>query len=242
VNFFSLIADRTHVPWYLWSALFAALVFLATSALLHRHVSRAVAADGGLIPEAGFTLRNVFEVLVEFVAGFCEEAMGHHWRRYFPFIATLFFYILFANLLGLIPGLRTSTSDGQIPWSFAALSFIVFQYAGIREHGWSYLYHYLGPSLFDVTIRGRTYHVRALAPLYGPIEIIGQLARMLSLSVRLLANMFADHTIVGIWVLLVPPIVPAIFMGMGVLVAFLQAYVFALLSAIYIGLAVEEAH
>lgn len=241
MNFFTFMQDATHVPWYLWSALFAAVVFLVTCAVMSRSLSRA-AADGGLIPDAGFSVRNVFEVLVEFVADFSEEAMGPHWRRYFPFVATLFFYILFANLLGLIPGLRTSTSTAQIPWSGAALSFIVFQYAAVREHGWRYIYHYLGPALFDLTIAGRKFHVRPLAPLYVIIEIFGQLARVLSLSVRLLANMFADHTVIGIWMILVPAVIPGVFMGLGVLVALLQAYVFALLSAIYVGLAVEEAH
>ena len=80
------------------------------------------------------------------------------------------------------------------------------------------------------------------APIYAPIELIGHLARIFTLAIRLLANMFADHTVVGVWLMLVPVVVPAIFMGLGVLVAVLQAYVFTLLSMIYIGLALEEAH
>ena len=84
--------------------------------------------------------------------------------------------------------------------------------------------------------------MRVLAPIYAPIELIGHLARIFTLAIRLLANMFADHTVVGVWLMLVPVVVPAIFMGLGVLVAVLQAYVFTLLSMIYIGLALEEAH
>ena len=81
-----------------------------------------------------------------------------------------------------------------------------------------------------------------LAPLYAAIEVLSHFSRAFTLAVRLLANMFADHTVVGVWLLLVPAVVPAIFMGLGVMVAFLQAYVFALLSMIYIGLALEDAH
>ena len=84
--------------------------------------------------------------------------------------------------------------------------------------------------------------MRVLAPIYAPIELIAHLARIFTLAIRLLANMFADHTVVGVWLMLVPFAVPAIFMGLGVLVAVLQAYVFTLLSMIYIGLALEEAH
>jgi F-type H+-transporting ATPase subunit a len=102
--------------------------------------------------------------------------------------------------------------------------------------------HFLGPSLFDLKIGGRKIHVRALAPLYAPIELISHVVRVFTLAVRLLANMFADHTVVGVWLLLAPAVVPAVFMGLGVMVAFLQAYVFAMLSMIYIGMALEEAH
>jgi len=95
--------------------------------------------------------------------------------------------------------------------------------------------HFLGP-------RFGKYHIPMLAPIYAPIEVITQIARMFTLAIRLLANMFADHAVVGVWLVLVPAVVPALFMGLGVLVAVLQAYVFALLSMIYIGLALEEAH
>lgn len=239
MNLFHAIESATGVPWFIWSTLFAGALLMATGAVVRQ---RLAAAQGGVVPDDGVTVRNLVEILVEFLAGLAEENMGPKWRRYFPLIGTLFFFILLSNLLGLVPGVDGATSDASVTWAWAIISFVLFQYVGIREHGWAYVHHFMGPSLFDVTLFGRKLHVRPLAPLYAPIEIIGHVSRIFTLAVRLLANMFADHTVVGVWLLLVPAAVPAIFMGLGVLIAFLQAYVFALLSMIYVGLALEEAH
>jgi F-type H+-transporting ATPase subunit a len=239
LNIFTSLEHATGLPWVIWSALFASAVLLVSGLMVR---SRLAAANGGLVPDSGFTLRNVLELLVEMLAGLAEQNMGPNWRRYFPLIGTLFFFILISNMLGLIPGFAGATSSADTTWAWAIISFAVHQYVGIREHGWSYVNHFLGPSLMDVTIGGKKVHLRLLAPLYAPIELVSHLSRVFTLAVRLLANMFADHTVVAVWLLLVPAVVPAIFMGLGMLVAFLQAYVFAMLSMIYIGLALEEAH
>ena len=239
MNLFSWLEHETGLPWVIWSALFASALLLLSGVLVR---GRLAAAQGGLVPDAGFTLRNVLELLVEMLSGLAEQTMGPHWRKYFPIIGTLFFFILISNLLGLIPGFAGATSSADTTWAWAVISFVVHQYVGIKEHGFGYIKHFLGPSLFDVNIGGRKIHVRLLAPLYAVIEILSHVSRMFTLAVRLLANMFADHTVVGVWLLLVPAVVPAVFMGLGVMVAFLQAYVFALLSMIYIGLALEDAH
>ena len=239
MNLFTYLEHATGLPWVIWSALFASALLLASGLLVR---ARLAAAQGGLVPDTGFTLRNVLELLVEMLSGLAEQNMGPHWRKYFPVIGTLFFFILISNLLGLIPGFAGATSSADTTWAWATISFVMHQYVGIREHGFGYVNHFLGPSLFDVKIGGRKIHVRALAPLYAPIELVSHLTRVFTLAVRLLANMFADHTVVGIWLLLVPAVVPAIFMGLGVMVAFLQAYVFAMLPMIYIGLALEDAH
>jgi F-type H+-transporting ATPase subunit a len=230
----------THVSWVIWSALFAAALLLGTGLLVRARI--ASAGPGAVIPDEGFTLRNLYEVAVEGLAGLAEQNMGPKWRRYFPIVATIFFFILIANLLGLVPGIDGATGNANTTWAWALISFAVHQWVGIREHGWSYVNHFLGPSLYDLKLGGRTYHLRLLAPLYAPIELISHVSRIFTLAVRLLANMFADHTVVAVWILLVPVAVPAVFMGLGLLVAFLQAFVFALLSMIYIGLALEEAH
>ena len=154
----------------------------------------------------------------------------------------IFVFVLISNLLGLVPGFGGATSDVNTTTAWAIISFVTYNYVGIRQHGPKYIYQFMGPALMDLKIGGKTFHVRPLSPLFLPLEIFLHFARILTLSVRLLANMFADHTVVAVWLLLVPIAVPAIFMGLGLLVSFLQAFVFALLSMIYIGLALEEAH
>jgi len=239
VNLFHAMEQATGIPWVFCSSLFTALLLLLTGVAVR---ARLAASEGGVIPDRGLSIRNVTELLVEMLVGVAEQIMGPGWRRYFPFIGTLFLFILFANMFGIIPGIQPATIDANTTWAWAIISFVVHQYVGIREHGFAYVNHFLGPSLYDLKLGGRTFHLRLLAPLYAPIELISHLARVFTLAVRLLANIFADHTVVGVWLLLVPAVVPAIFMGLGVLVAFLQAYVFAMLSMIYIGLALEEAH
>jgi len=226
VTLFQQLEHATHVPWVIWSSLACALLLL-TAGLVVR--TRLAATGGGIVPDPGFTLRNVFEVLTEMLAGLAEQNMGHKWRSYFPFVATLFFFILISNLMGLVPGLGGATTNANTTWAWAIISFAVHQYVGVKEHGFGYLKHFVGP-------------VPLLAPLYIPIELLSHLSRVFTLAVRLLANMSADHIVVGVWILLVPIGIPAVFMGLGVLVAFLQAYVFAMLSMIYIGLALDESH
>ncbi|MDJ0789958.1 MAG: F0F1 ATP synthase subunit A [Myxococcota bacterium] len=239
MSIFQSLESATSVPWVIWSSLFAAGLLLLTGMVVR---SRLASANGGLIPDEGFTVRNVLEMLIEMLSNLAEQNMGPNWRKYFPFIATLFFFILISNMVGMVPGIDGATSDSNTTWAWAAISFILHQYVGIKEHGWSYINHFLGPSLYDLKIGDKTYHLRLIAPLYAPIELISHLSRVFTLAVRLLANMFADHTVVAVWLGLVPVAVPALFMGLGLLVAFLQAYVFAMLSMIYIGLALEEAH
>ena len=239
MNIFASLEHATQIPWVFWSSLFTMALLLGTGALVR---SRLAAANGGVIPDEGFSVRNVLEMLMEMLSGLARENMGPKWKTYFPLIGAIFLFILVSNIIGLVPTIDGATSSSSTTWAWAIISFVVHQYVGIREHGWSYINHFLGPSLYDLKVGDNTYHLRLLAPLYAPIELLSHLSRVFTLAVRLLANMFADHTVVAVWVGLVPVVVPAIFMGLGVLVSFLQAYVFAMLSMIYIGLALEEAH
>jgi F-type H+-transporting ATPase subunit a len=239
VNIFHSLQEATHVSWVVWSSLFAAAVLLVSGVLVR---GRLVAAQGGLVPDEGFSLRNVLELLVEMLKGLAEQNMGPHWRRYFPIIGTIFFFILISNLMGLVPGLAGSTSDASTTWAWAIIAWIFYTVIGVMEHKAHYLLKFLGPSFGEMEIAGRHIHIRALAPVFFVLEVPLDLARILTLAVRLLANMFADHTVVAVWLTLVPIVVPAVFMGLGLIVAFLQAFVFALLTMIYIGLALEEPH
>ncbi len=222
-----------------WSVLFSAGLILVGGLLVRRQLA---VANGGVIPDEGFSLRNVMELLTDMLVGLARDNMGPKWRSYFPLIGTIFFFVLFSNLFGLVPGIDGATSSANTTWAWAVISFVAHQYVGIKENGWHYVYHFMGPVMFDLTIAGTTFQVRLLAPLYAVLEMIGHLSRIFTLAIRLLANMFADHTVVAVWITLVPIAIPAVFMALGALVAVLQAFVFSLLTMIYISLAQEDSH
>jgi len=226
------------VPVVFQAALLAAALLVAGGVAVRKKLSD----ESGVLPDEGITLRNIVEVMTEQLFGMAESTMGEHARRYFPVCAAIFFFILVANLMGLVPLVGGATSDVNTAAAWAIISFVVYNFVGIRTHGAKYIYQFMGPSLWEPEIGGQKYHVRMLTPVFLPLEVVLHLARMLTLTVRLVANMFADHTVVAVWVGIVPFAVPAIFMGLGTLVAFLQAFVFSLLTMIYIGSALEEAH
>ena len=225
--------------WVFQAALVAGLVLLAGGMMVR---SKLASPDGGLLPDEGFSIRNVLEVLVEWLAGMAKERMGPDWRKYFPLVGTMFFFILVSNLMGLIPGLDGSTSDANTTWAWAIIAWVFYTIIGVAKHKQGYLVKFLGPSFFEKEIGGRVVHFRLLAPIFFLLEVPLDIARIATLAVRLLANMFADHTVIGVWLSLVPIGVPAIFMGLGLVISFLQAFIFSMLTMIYIGLALDEPH
>ena len=227
------------IPWVVQATLLTGLVLFAAGFAIRRQIA---AADGGVVPDEGISLRNVFEVLVDALASLARDTMGDEWRRYFPLVGTIFVFVLLSNIMGLMPGVGGATSDTNTTTAWAIISFIVYNAVGIHKHGFWYINQFMGPSFFETTIAGKKIHVRPLFFLFLPLEIILHLARIVTLSVRLLANMFADHTVVAVIGGLVPLAIPALFMALGLLVACLQAFVFSLLTMIYIGGALEEAH
>jgi len=223
--------DHT-VPVVFQSAALSATLLVSGGLLVRKKI-----ADGGVLPDEGITLRNIFEALTEYLIDLAESIMGEQARDYMGLVCSIFFFILISNILGLIPGLGGPTSFVETAAAWAIISFCVYNYAGIKQHGAKYIHQFMGPA-FPI---GNS-HLRVGAFFFLPLEIILHFARIATLSIRLVANMFADHTVVAVWITLVPAVVPAIFMGLGTLVAFLQAFVFALLTMIYIGGALEEAH
>jgi F-type H+-transporting ATPase subunit a len=236
---YHFLEESLGIPWVIQASVLSCLLLLAAGFAVR---SRIAGADGGVLPDEGVTIRNLFEVIVEGLSSLARDTMGDEWRRYFPIVGTIFFFILIANLLNLIPGIGGPTVDINTTAAWAVISFLLYNYVGIRTHGVWYINHFLGPSFFTLHVGGRHIHMRLLFWFFAPLETVLHLARMLTLSVRLLANMFADHTVVTIFIGLVPLVVPAIFMGLGLMVAVLQAFVFTLLSMIYIGEALAESH
>ncbi len=227
------------IPWVFQSAILAGIVIVVGGLMVRRRVA---AEGGGLLPDEGVTLRNVMEVMVEALADLARDRIGEDWRRFFPIVGTMFLFILVSNLLGLIPGIEGATSDANTTWAWAVISWVVYTWVGIAKHKQKYIVKFLGPSFFEKEMFGRTVHFRLLAPIIFAIELPLDFARILTLAVRLLANMFADHTVIAVWIGLIPIGVPAIFMGLGLIVSFLQAFIFSLLTMIYIGLALEDPH
>ena len=236
---YQFLEESVGIPWVIQASLLACVLLLLAGLAVR---SRIAGADGGVLPDEGLTIRNVFEVIIEGLAKLAHDTMGDEWRRYFPIVGTIFFFILIANLLNLIPGIGGPTADINTTVAWAIISFLVYNYVGIRTHGFWYINQFLGPSFFTLHLGGRHIHVRAMFWFFGPLEFVLHLARILTLAVRLLANMFADHMVVTIFIGLVPLVIPAIFMGLGLMVAVLQAFVFTLLSMIYIGQALAEPH
>ncbi len=172
--------------------------------------------DKGIVPPRKMNLRNFFEYTAESVYGMVEGAMGeHNAARFFPLIGALWMFILFGNLIGLIPGFISPNDTLKTNVGIALLVFVLTHYLGVKEHGLAYFKHFLGPSL-------------VLAPLMLPIEIISHIARPVSLSVRLMGIMMADHKVVMSFFALVPILVPLPFLLLGLLICLIQALVFTL--------------
>lgn len=237
----SIYAPLEHavgIDWVIQAALLAVALLVLASWSVRRSLA---ASGGGLLPDQGVTLRNMIEAIFEGLASLAHQIIGEDYKRFLPLVCSIFFFILISNLLGLVPAVGGATSDISVGLAWGTIVFFVYHYVGIAKQGWKYVYQFTGP-LFDVKIGGKVRHIPLLAPLMVLIELPLNVARVFTLAIRLLANMFADHTVVAVWLGLVPPLIPAVFLGLGLVVSFIQAFVFALLSMIYIGLALEEHH
>jgi F-type H+-transporting ATPase subunit a len=209
----------------------ATSLLVATGLILFALVAhgRLASATAAVEPEEGVTLRNVAEAFVESMHGLAEGVIGHGAEKYVPLLATFFIFILISNLLGLIPGFSPPTSNFNITFALGLVSFAAYNYYGVRAHGAGYVKQFLGPMLL-------------LAPLMLLVEIFSHAFRPISLGIRLFANMFADHKVVEMFTNLTKVGVPVIFYLLGTFVSVVQAFVFTMLTAIYIALAISHDH
>lgn len=225
-NKFTWIAPMAHhfeVPEHVLTfSLVVSLLILG--AIIYRSILSKV--NDVVIPDKGFTFRNLVEAYGQFMYNQCKAVIGEDRApTYFPFIATIFILILTSNLIGLIPGFLPPTEHLSTTLALGLLSFIYYNIAGARAIGtFNYLKHFAGPLWY-------------MAVLVFPIEIISNIVRPISLALRLRGNMFGDHLVLSIFSDLVPLLIPTVFMVLGLLVCFLQAYVFTVLSMVYISLA-----
>jgi F-type H+-transporting ATPase subunit a len=184
------------------------------------------------------SLQHVFEGVEGFIQGQSDEIIGHHSEGYTAFLASLCFFILFCNLIGVIPGFESPTAVPIVPLGCALCAFVYYQTQGFKHAGTAYLKHFLGPSDPTMSIFIRL----PLAMLMLPIELISHLARVLSLTIRLFANMFAGDMVTLVFFSLVPIGVPILFLGLHIGVSLLQTYIFVLLTTVYLSGAVSEEH
>jgi len=187
-----------------------------------------VAVRSSLKPVPG-GLQNLIEAFVGGLRDFTVTTMGPHGMDYFPLIGTAAFFILLSNLLGVIPGFESPTANLNTTAACAITVFASTHVVGLRKHGFHYIKHFMGPVLW-------------LAPMMFFIEVIGHIARPVSLSLRLFGNIKGEDLVVLILFMLVPLAIPAVMLGLAVFTSFVQTFVFVLLTMLYISGAMEEAH
>lgn len=173
--------------------------------------------------------QQVFELIYEFVEGQAEDQVGHEAHKYLAFFGVIFLFILTSNLIGLVPCFESPTMNAPVTCGCALLAFCYYHGVGLRANGLRYVQHFIGP-------------MWQLAPLMFPIELISHLARVLSLTVRLYANMFAGEQVTLVFLSLTKIGPPVAFMGLHVFVGCIQAYIFMLLTMSYVGSAVAHEH
>jgi F-type H+-transporting ATPase subunit a len=179
--------------------------------------------------ESPGAIQNTMEGINGFISGLGREIIGHGYERFVPFLTILGLFILTANLLGLFPFFESPTAVASVPLGCALVTWFYYHFQGFRENGIRYLKHFMGP-------------VAVLAPLMFLIEIISHIARVMSLTVRLFANIFAGDMLTLAFFSLIPIGVPVIFLGLHLGVSIIQTYIFVLLATVYVAEAAGHEH
>ena len=180
-----------------------------------------------LSPDKPGPLQHVAEMISEFTGNLGDQVIGHDAPRFQAWVTCIFLFVLINNLIGLIPGVPAPTTSPSVPLGLAVPTFLYYQFAGFRSHGIGYLKHFAGPIWW-------------MAWLLIPIELVSHFARIMSLTIRLYANMYASDMLTLGFFSLIPIGVPAVFLGLHVFVSVIQAFIFMLLSMIYLSLAVSH--
>jgi F-type H+-transporting ATPase subunit a len=217
---------HTNIQEYIITFAFVGFAIILAGLVYRSKLSKVVNI---VIPDKGITFRNLVEAYGQFIFDQCKLVIGEkNTPKYFSFVATMFLVILLSNLIGLIPGFLPPTEFLNTTIALGIFSFIFYNLKGCKELGViNYLKHFAGPLWY-------------MAVLIFPIEILSNLIRPVSLALRLRGNMFGDHLVLSKFSELAPAFIPIIFMVLGILVSIIQAYVFTVLSMVYISLAVAH--
>jgi F-type H+-transporting ATPase subunit a len=233
------------LPEHTFFALIAALLLIGFALRARAGLTR---AKNPIVPEEKLAARNIAELLLEFVIIRQSDAIiGKAGRKYMPYFASFFFFILFSNLMGLLPGFAPPTGNLNTTLGLALVSFVGYNVIGVREQGMGYLKHFIGP-MTSLPGQGLVSKL-AFAPVllisvvfFLILELFSHAFRPVSLSLRLFGNMMGDHEVIGAFIGLTKLVIPVAFYAMGTLVSVIQAFVFTLLSMIYVALTVSHGH
>lgn len=219
------LSHALHLPEHTVTLILVSIVFLSLGIIYRIKTSN---VDKALVPDKGISFRNIYEFFGEFILNLGKSTMGEkEGKEYFGFFMVYFLLIFMSNLIGLIPGFLPPTENFNTGFGLGILVFIYYNYHGIRVQGFSgHMKHLMGPILF-------------MAPLIFVLEVISHAMRPVTLGLRIRGNMMGDHTVLAIFTELVPYLVPIPFYILGLFVCFMQAFVFTILSMIYLGMAVE---
>lgn len=229
-SFLSLIGLDHHSA-VEWGATLSALLSLVILFLIGSRYKASVEKDlENVVPDGRISIRSFVDSVLDFVSNLTGEIIGKRHREFLPLLTGIFVFILISNLCGMIPGLVPTTESINTNLAMGLSVFIYYTWAGIKEHGFGYVKQFIGP-------------VWWLMPLMIVIELVAHLARPVSLSLRLMGNIFGDHLVLAVFnELTLGIIAPALFMFFGLMVACLQSFIFTLLSSIYISLAISHDH
>lgn len=226
----SLLAGETGFVGHVFGAAFILLLIALMALVAHAKVKD---TQGAIVPEDRLTVRTFVELFVGAAYSMMSDIMGPKQARFFlPLIGTCAFFILFANLLGLVPGFTPPTDNLNTTLAMALVIFVATHVYGLKENGFGHIKHLFGPIV--------AWYALPLMILMFAIEVISHIARPISLSIRLMANMVADHLVVGVFLTVFAFLVPVPVMLLGTLVCTVQTLVFCILSTVYIGLAVQH--
>lgn len=220
------------LPEHVLGAIFVSLLLLVTMYFARIQLLKVMRSpEGGIIPDSKLTYRNFFEICAEKLYEFTASVIGEHAAHiYYPMIGTLFVFVFLSNFIGLIPGFLPPTDNINTTLALGLFVFIYYNYLGFKENGVAYIKHFFGPLIW-------------IAPLMFVIELVSHIVRPLSLGLRLRGNIFGDHLVLSIFNEMIGAYgLSFVFYFLGAFVSFIQAFVFCLLTMVYISMAVAHEH
>ncbi len=212
------------LPGHIATSLIVSVALILFAYMAKRQLA---AADDVAVPDDSLTCRNMAELLTQGISDMAEGVLGDRAQKYVHLYGSFFLFILIANLSGLLPGFSPPTSNFNVTLALGALSFVAYNFYAFQEQGLAYLKHFVGPIWW-------------LGILMVPLELIDNLVRPFSLSLRLFGNMTGDHVVLEIFTDLTKVVIPVVFYALGAFVSLVQAFVFTLLSMVYVSLAVAH--